>query len=249
MTKTGRQKGVTTFLRGGIYYRVKLSKKRGCYSLGALRRMGAEVFGRDVYVSRASIVACGVQLYSPCHISGESVICAGAKLLSGCTVADSYIGENCVVEASKVASSRIGRGCTVGPYADIRPGCTVGDDCRIGNFVELKNAVLGAGCKAAHLAYIGDARLGARVNVGCGVVFANYDGTVKARSIVGDGCFIGCNCNIVAPVKLGAGAYVAAGSTVTRDLAPLDFCIARQREKIRPRGAEGRYKNGQILRN
>ena len=243
MTKAGRQKGVTTFLRGGIYYRVKLSKKRGCYSPGALRRMGAEVFGRDVYVSRASIVACGVQLYSPCHISGESVICAGAKLLSGCTVADSYIGENCVVEASKVASSRIGRGCTVGPYADIRPGCTVGDDCRIGNFVELKNAVLGAGCKAAHLAYIGDARLGARVNVGCGVVFANYDGRQKARTYVEDNAFIGSNSVVVAPAHIGAGAYVAAGTVLSGDVPQKSLALSRPPLKIKPEGACGRYLN------
>ena len=243
MTKAGRQKGVTTFLRGGIYYRVKLSKKRGCYSPGALRRMGAEVFGRDVYVSRASIVACGVQLYSPCHISGESVICAGAKLLSGCTVADSYIGENCVVEASKVASSCIGRGCTVGPYADIRPGCTVGDDCRIGNFVELKNAVLGAGCKAAHLAYIGDARLGARVNVGCGVVFANYNGRQKAHTYVGDNAFIGCNSNIVAPADIGCGAYIAAGTTLGGSLPGMALAVSRAPLNIKPDGAAGRYLN------
>jgi len=82
------------------------------------------------------------------------------------------------------------------------------------------------------------------LNIGCGVVFANYDGKVKAKTKVGDGCFIGSNCNIVAPVTLGAGAYVAAGTTLTRDLQPLDFCIGREREKVKPQGAAGRYKNG-----
>lgn len=82
------------------------------------------------------------------------------------------------------------------------------------------------------------------MNIGCGVVFANYDGKVKAKTKVGDGCFIGSNCNIVAPVTLGACAYVAAGTTLTRDLQPLDFCIGREREKVKPQGAAGRYKNG-----
>ncbi len=223
-------------------------KKRAYFTARSLKKSGVKVCG-DVLVSADSKIERGAELYGPCIVSGASEIRAGAKIMPFSHIENSLVGKGAVIRASTLINSRVGADCSVGPYAFLRAGADLGEGCRVGDFVEIKNSTLGAGCKAAHHAYIGDASLGKCVNVGCGVVFVNYDGTVKARSIVGDGCFIGCNCNIVAPVKLGAGAYVAAGSTVTRDLAPLDFCIARQREKVRPRGAEGRYKNGQILRD
>ena len=126
----------------------------------------------------------------------------------------------------------------MGPYATLRPASLVGDDVRIGSFVEVKNASVGDGCKIAHLAYVGDAELGSKVNVGCGVVFVNYDGRRKHRSYVGDGSFLGSNCNLVAPVRIGAGCFLAAGTTLTRDMADGDFCIGRSRESVRPKGAE-----------
>ena len=104
--------------------------------------------------------------------------------------------------------------------------------------MEIKNSSLGERCKAAHLAYIGDATLGKNVNVGCGVVFANYNGKIKQRSAVGDGCFLGSNCNLIAPVTLGEGVFLAAGTTLTRDLSSSDFCIGRSRERVKEGGAE-----------
>ncbi len=200
-------------------------------------------------VERTAVVERGARLYGPCVVLGKSRICAGAAVYPFSFIQDSSVGKNTLIRSSTLICATVGADCTVGPYAYLREFARVGDNCRIGDFVEIKNSTTGDGTKAAHLAYIGDAELGRAVNVGCGVVFANYDGANKRRSRVGDGCFIGCNCNIVAPVNIGDGAYIAAGTTLTRDLAADDFCIGRCREKITPCGAEGRYKNGQIFRN
>ena len=115
-------------------------------------------------------------------------------------------------------------------FAYLRPGSKVGAGCRIGDFVELKNAVIGDGTKVPHLTYVGDAQIGERANIGCGVVFVNYDGHKKHRTTVGDGAFIGCNTNLVAPVTVGRGAYTAAGSTITEDVPEDALAIARCRQ-------------------
>lgn len=148
----------------------------------------------------------------------------GVEIESGVTIRHGcYIQRNCF----------IGAGSTVGPYAYLRTGSIIGKNCRVGDFTEMKNASLGNGSKMAHLSYLGDADVGENCNVGCGVVFVNYDGKEKHRSTVGNDCFIGSNCNIVAPVTLGKGAYLACGSTLTKDLQSGDFCIARARETIK----------------
>lgn len=185
------------------------------------------MFGREVFVTRGCALARGVQLHSPCHISGETRIGADTKILPGCCI----------------AGARIGDGCTVGPFCNVREGCFVGNGCRLGDFVELKNAALGEGCKASHLSYIGDAELGARVNVGCGVVFANYDGQKKERTYVGDKAFIGCNSVIIAPARIGDGAYIAAGSVVSGEIPPQSLAISRPPLYVKPHGADGRYLN------
>ncbi len=220
-----------------------ICKRRARYSRRALKKLGASVCG-DVFVERSVTVWRGAKLCGPCVVTGKSVLCEGSAVLPFSHVSDSFVGRGAVVRASALSDARVGEGSTVGPFACLRAGAVVGKNCRVGDFVEIKNATLGEGCKAAHLSYIGDAKLGRRVNVGCGAVFANYDGAVKSASTVGDGCFIGCNCNIVAPVCLAEGVYVAAGTTVTRDLESGDFCIGRCREKVKPHGAEGRYKDG-----
>jgi bifunctional UDP-N-acetylglucosamine pyrophosphorylase/glucosamine-1-phosphate N-acetyltransferase len=119
----------------------------------------------------------------------------------------------------------------VGPFAYIRPGSIIGNHCRIGDFVEIKNSSIGDRTKVSHLTYVGDADLGSGINVGCGVVFVNYDGREKHRSVVDDGVFIGCNVNIISPVKVGEGAYIAAGGTVTSDVPSGALHVAREREK------------------
>ena len=141
------------------------------------------------------------------------------------------IGDGVEIESSVIKESTVGDETTVGPFAYIRPGSRIGKGCKVGDFVEVKNSTLGDGTKSAHLTYIGDADLGKNINLGCGVVFVNYDGTNKYRSTVGDGAFIGCNANIVSPVSIGDGAYIAAGSTVTKNVEEDALCVARTRQK------------------
>ena len=117
----------------------------------------------------------------------------------------------------------------MGPFAYLRPGSTIGDGCKVGDFVEVKNSSMGDGAKASHLTYIGDSDVGKNVNLGCGVVFVNYDGSQKYRSVVDDNAFIGCNSNLISPIHIGEGAYVAAGSTITEDVPGGALYVARSR--------------------
>ncbi|MGE4588953.1 MAG: bifunctional UDP-N-acetylglucosamine diphosphorylase/glucosamine-1-phosphate N-acetyltransferase GlmU [Acidaminococcaceae bacterium] len=136
----------------------------------------------------------------------------------------------------------IGNGVTAGPYVHLRPDTVISDEVKIGNFVEVKNSNIGHGSKLPHLSYIGDSDIGERVNMGCGSITVNYDGKKKHRTVVGDDAFVGCNSNLVAPVTVGAGAYVGAGSTVTKDVPPDDLGVARARQ-TNIKGWAAKYRN------
>lgn len=227
-----------------ISYIIAMKKLKAKARLKALRKKGVNVVGCDVIVGDEVIVDGGATLYSPCTIVGKSRICAGVNILPNTYVESCCIGRDTYVSASTLKDSRIGAECNIGPFAHIRQGAVVSDGCRIGDFVEIKNSTLGEGCKAAHLAYIGDACVGKRVNVGCGVVFANFDGKVKRGTIVEDNCFIGCNCNIIAPSHIGRGAYIAAATTVCGEVPEKALCVGRVRPKMLEGRAEGRYSDG-----
>ena len=126
--------------------------------------------------------------------------------------------------------STVGENTTVGPYAYLRPNSNIGNNVKIGDFVEVKNATIGDGSKASHHSYIGDADVGENVNIGCGVVFVNYDGSTKARVEVGDNVFLGCNSNLVSPLKINSNSYIAAGSTITDEVKENSLAIARARQ-------------------
>ncbi len=194
-----------------------------------------------VYISSDSAVEEGAKIYAPAHISGGSHICRGAVIMPFCTLIGSYVGENTVVFSSTLNGAHVGENCTVGPYAYLRGGANIGNNCRIGDFVEVKSSSIGDGTKAAHLAYIGDAEVGKNVNIGCGAVFCNYDGKKKHKTTVGDNAFIGANCNLIAPLDIGKGSFIAAGTTVSRNVGDESFCIGRAEEHIKPGGARGRY--------
>jgi len=148
---------------------------------------------------------------------------------SGVTIAD-----DAVIHAfSHLEGAHVESGVSVGPYARLRPGATLRANSRVGNFVEIKNAELGAGAKANHLAYIGDARVGAKANIGAGAITCNYDGVNKHRTDIGEGAFVGTNSSLVAPVTIGAGAYVASGSVITRDVPDDALAIGRGRQELR----------------
>jgi bifunctional UDP-N-acetylglucosamine pyrophosphorylase/glucosamine-1-phosphate N-acetyltransferase len=145
---------------------------------------------------------------------------------------DAVIGKGTVIRPFVVISERvvIGEDCEIGPFTHIRPDVTLGNGVKAGAFVELKNSTLGDGAKAGHLVYVGDSDVGKNVNFGCGSVTVNHDGVQKHRTVIGDGAYIGCNTNLVAPVTIGEGAYTAAGSTITDDVPPGALAIARERQ-------------------
>ena len=136
----------------------------------------------------------------------------------------------------------VGSGVTVGPYVHLRPATVISDEVKIGNFVEVKNSNIGRGSKLPHLSYIGDSDIGERVNMGCGTITVNYDGKKKHRTVVEDDAFVGCNSNLVAPVTVGAGSYIGAGSTVTKDVPPDDLGVARARQ-TNIKGWAAKYRN------
>lgn len=188
---------------------------------------------KRTYISEEAVIGKGTLLYPDVHIEGDVYIGEDCVIGPGTRISNSAIGDRTTVMNSVILDSRIGCDTSVGPFAYMRPGSSVGDNCKVGDFVEVKNSNIGDGTKAAHLTYIGDADVGKNVNLGCGVVFVNYDGTNKYRSVVEDGSFIGCNSNLISPVKVGKGAYVAAGSNVTEDVPDEALHISRAREVIK----------------
>ena len=182
---------------------------------------------RDVRIGRGTVIRMGNSLRGRTVI-GENVILDVGNILTDCT-----IGDGCTLLHSVVSDSSVGSGTSVGPFANVKAKSSIGKNCRIGNFVEIKNSTLGDGTKAAHLAYVGDSTIGAKCNIGCGVIFVNYDGTDKYRTTVGDCVFVGSNSNVIAPVNIGDGAYIAAGSTVDIDLPEKCLCIGRCRAVVK----------------
>ena len=174
----------------------------------------------------------------PYAIVAGSVVGKGARIGSFSEVVNARIGAGAEISRSVVRDSVVGAGATVGPFAYLRMGAQVGEGVRIGDFVEVKKSTLGAGVKAAHLAYVGDATVGAGTNVGCGTVFANYDGKTKHETRIGERGFIGANTNLIAPLTVGDDAYVAAASTVTRDVPAGAFVIGRVRQEVKEKRRE-----------
>lgn len=163
-------------------------------------------------------------------LSGNTVIGKNCTLYAYCDLTDTAVGDGTDLRSTYALSAKIGSDCTLGPYTCLRKGANISDCCRVGDFVEIKNSTLETGVKAAHLAYVGDSYVGEHTNIGCGTVFANYDGKVKRSVVVGKKVFIGCNTNLVAPLQVEDGAYIAAGSTVTQDIPAGKLCIARARQ-------------------
>lgn len=182
---------------------------------------------KAAYIDPEVKIGAGTVIYPCVVLEGKVTIGENCTIGQNSRIADSEIGAGTEVQSSVIIESSVGEGTSVGPFAYLRPGSKIGNRCKVGDFVEVKNSSLGDGSKAAHLTYIGDSDVGRNVNLGCGVVFVNYDGSRKYRSVVGDGAFIGCNVNLVSPVEVREGAYIAAGSTVTRDVPGGALYVAR----------------------
>ena len=164
------------------------------------------------------------------YIEGNTIIGEDCEIGPNVRLTDMKIGNRVKVQFSYCHEAEILDGVTVGPYVHIRPGTTIGENVKIGNFVEVKNSNVGEGTKLPHLQYIGDSDVGSNVNIGCGTVTCNYDGKQKYRTTIGDNAFIGCNTNLVAPVNVESGAYIAAGSTITKDVPKDNLAVARSRQ-------------------
>ena len=185
----------------------------------------------SVWIDPSVHIAAGVVIHPNNTILGDTEIAEGVVLEPNNQIENSVIGARVRINSSVVRDSAIASDTAVGPFAHIRGRSLIGKRCRIGNFVELKNAELGEGVKVAHLSYIGDATVGEHTNVGCGVVFCNYDGKNKYHTFVGKRCFIGSNCNLIAPLRIGEGSFLAAGTTVHKDVEKGRFVIGRMRQE------------------
>ncbi|OLN24299.1 UDP-N-acetylglucosamine diphosphorylase/glucosamine-1-phosphate N-acetyltransferase [Domibacillus antri] len=163
-------------------------------------------------------------------LSGKTTIGADCVIGPNSEISDCAVGDRTVIRQSTAFNSEIGSDVNIGPFAHIRPKSAIHDEVKIGNFVEVKNAAFGKGSKASHLSYIGDAEVGTNVNIGCGSITVNYDGKNKFLTKIEDDVFIGCNSNLVAPVTVKKGAYVAAGSTITDEVPEEALAIARARQ-------------------
>ena len=183
------------------------------------------------YIDEGVVIGKGTFI-GPCvSLEGSTVIGDNCRILQNTRIKDSKIADDVEVQASVITESTVGAGSKVGPFAYLRPKSVIGDGCKVGDFVEVKNSSLGDGSKASHLTYIRDSDVGRDVNIGCGVVFVNYDGTSKHRSNIGNGVFIGCNTNLVSPVQVEDGAYIAAGSTITEDVPEDALAVGRARQR------------------
>jgi bifunctional UDP-N-acetylglucosamine pyrophosphorylase/glucosamine-1-phosphate N-acetyltransferase len=220
----------------GINTRLDLARAEGLLReriVDALMHAGVTLRDPD-----QTYVEVDVEIGEDTEIAAGVVIRAGSRIGSGCKIEpgvviekstlgnDVHVKPGCFIESSK-----IGNGCEIGPNAHLRPASDLRDDVRVGNFVEIKNSVLGRGTKADHLSYIGDADVGEGVTIGCGAITVNYDGAKKHRTTIGDRAFVGCNSNLIAPVTIEPEAYVAAGSTITKPVPEGALAVARGHQR------------------
>ncbi|MCC2250591.1 bifunctional UDP-N-acetylglucosamine diphosphorylase/glucosamine-1-phosphate N-acetyltransferase GlmU [Virgibacillus sp. AGTR] len=177
-------------------------------------------------------------------LKGDTVIKGNAEIGPHSEVTNCYVGNGTVIKQSVASDSKIGNHVKIGPFAHIRPESSIGDQAKVGNFVEIKKTDLAEKSKVSHLSYIGDAKVGSNVNIGCGTITVNYDGKHKYLTTIEDDAFIGCNSNLIAPVTVGKGSYVAAGSTITKDVPEDSLSVARARQTNKE-GYASKIKNRQ----
>lgn len=194
---------------------------------------------KHTYIGKGVKFGRGVVVYPNNYIYGNCEIGNGVVLMPNNYILNSKIGNNCKISFSFLEECEIKNGVTIGPFARIRQNTIVGNGCKIGNFVEIKNSCLGDGTKAGHLAYVGDANVGENCNIGCGAIFVNYNGKTKNKTVVEDNCFIGSNVNLIAPLNIKKCSYITAGATVVQDTNEYDFVIGR----VKPTIKSGRAKN------
>ena len=196
------------------------------------------------YIDEGVVIGSDTVVEAGVVIKGKTVIGENCFIGANSEIIDSTIEENVTITQSVIEQSIVRKDADVGPFAHLRPAADIGERVHVGNFVEVKNATIDEDTKVGHLTYVGDAELGKDINVGCGVVFVNYDGKQKHRTTVGDHAFIGSSSNLIAPVNIGANTVIAAGSTITKDVAENDLAIARARQEIKSGYAKKMPYNG-----
>lgn len=195
-----------------------------------------------VYIDPRVEIGRGSFLLPGTILRGETRIGRGCVIGPNAMVRSCTVGDGTEINASQLSESSVGGGTHVGPFAYVRPGSVIGEGVKVGDFVEVKNSVVGDGTKISHLTYVGDSDVGRNVNFGCGTVTTNYDGIQKFRCAIEDDAFIGCNTNLVAPVTVGKGSYIAAGATITRDVPPDALAVARVKQENKDGWAARRRK-------
>jgi bifunctional UDP-N-acetylglucosamine pyrophosphorylase/glucosamine-1-phosphate N-acetyltransferase len=208
--------------------------ERACQNAQAKRLLASGVALADLWrVDVRGELTCGqdVAIDVNCVFEGRVRLGDRVRIGPNCVLRDVAIAPDTEVLAfSLLESAQVGARCRIGPYARLRPGAMLAADVHIGNFVEVKASRIGAGSKANHLAYIGDAQVGTRVNIGAGTITCNYDGTAKHRTVIEDDCFIGSDATLVAPVRIAKGSYIGAGSTISKDTPAGQLTLARARQ-------------------
>lgn len=186
---------------------------------------------KTTYIEKGVKIGADTVIRPNTHLRGNTVIGANCVIGPDCDILNSTIGDNSQVRYAVLDSIKTETGANIGPYTYMRPGTELAENVKIGGFCEVKNTKVGAGSKIPHLSYIGDAEVGSAVNIGCGCITCNYDGYKKYKTEIGNNAFVGCNVNMVAPVKIADDSYVAAGSTVTEDVPTEALAIARERQR------------------
>ena len=199
-----------------------------------LLRAGVEIWDlNNTYVTPGVEIGSGTVLLPGTLLQGRTTLGCGCTVGPNTRIIDSKLGDGCVVEQSRIEGAKLAGELHIGPFAHLRPGTVMETGSKAGAFVELKNTNVGENAQVPHLSYLGDAAVGANTNVGCGTVTANFDRVEKHFTVVEEGAFLGCNTTLVAPVNVGKGAYVAAGTVVTEDVPPNALVISRPREQIK----------------
>lgn len=185
------------------------------------------------YISKDAVIGQDTVILPNTTIKGKTVIGQNCVIGPNSILDKMVLDDDIVIDSSKCVQSKVGNGTQVGPFSYIRPNCVIGEHCKIGDFVEVKNAIIGNNTKASHLTYIGDSELGNNINLGCGTITVNYDGKNKFKTVIKDNVFVGCNSNLVAPVTLNENSFIAAGTTVTKDVPQNALVIARPNEVVK----------------
>ena len=231
----------------GVNSRHELALLERAYQNGQAKKLlDAGVTLADLWrVDLRGELSCGrdVAIDVNCVFEGRVKLGDGVRIGPNCVLKNVTLAARTEVRAfSLLEDAEVGERCRIGPYARLRPGAKLAEDVHIGNFVEVKASRIGAGSKANHLAYVGDAEVGARVNIGAGTITCNYDGAAKQRTVIEDDCFIGSDATLVAPVRIAKGSYIGAGSTISKDTPPGQLTVARARQVSVPRWTPPRKK-------